>query len=149
MEPSTNVSNGHDTNGRFTTGNQFGHGNPHSGQVAKFRSALLSAVTEADLVEIVQALVTSAKGGDLGSAKLIIDRICGKVAVDAITPPPPPLSVEQRRQRLRQITERILTARNADAGPDDAPDAAANFESRKAAILAKYAHLRIGSEAVQ
>lgn len=114
MEPSTNVANGHDTNGRFVAGNTFGHGNPHAMQVAKLRSALLDVVTEGDVKAIIQTLIDKAKSGDLAAAKLLLDRCLGKPTVDQPLPSPRqrPLTPEDRRRRLTAIAQRIRAERN-------------------------------------
>lgn len=56
----TNSSNGRDANGRFTTGNKGGPGNPHAKQVAVMRAALLSAVTPEDLHDVIRVLIEKA-----------------------------------------------------------------------------------------
>ncbi|MFO0839913.1 MAG: hypothetical protein U1D55_15485 [Phycisphaerae bacterium] len=65
--------------GRFRPGNQFGRGNPHAQRVQELRSALLSALSDADLQAIVEALVESAKRGDVAAAKLLFERTLGRV----------------------------------------------------------------------
>ena len=71
--PSPNGSNGRTENGRFTVGNTGGPGNPHATKVGKLRSALLNAVTESDIQEIVTKLVALAKAGDLAATKILLD----------------------------------------------------------------------------
>jgi hypothetical protein len=65
-------------NGRFLPGNKGGPGNPHAARVGELRSALLEAVQPADLRAIAQALVASAKGGDVASAKVVFERVLGR-----------------------------------------------------------------------
>ena len=115
--PSTNVGNGHDTNGRFAAGNQFGRGNPHAATVARLRSALLSAVTEDDMRAVVGKLVTMAKGGDVPAIKLLLDRVLGKVV--AIEEPPASCTPEKMAEmkaalaeRIRGIAERVRNERS-------------------------------------
>ena len=108
--PSTNGSNGHDTNGRFAAGNQFGRGNPLAAQVARLRSAMLSAVTEDDMKAVVGKLVALAKDGDVSAIKLLLDRVLGKVvAVEE-----PPVSSPERAAKIAEIVERIRRERQAD-----------------------------------
>ena len=76
--PSPNGPNGRDTRGRFANGNAGGPGNPYALKVGKLRSAMLQAVTQADMTAIVKKLVAEAKGGDVRAAKEIIDRCIGK-----------------------------------------------------------------------
>ena len=78
MEPTGNGDNGgRDEHGRFTTGNPGGPGNPHAQKVARLRSALLAAVTEDDIREVIEALVKKAKGGDIVAARILFDRVLG------------------------------------------------------------------------
>lgn len=60
------------TTGRFVAGNAaaVGHRRPHAARVARFRTALMDAITEEDLAEIARALVAAAKGGDVTAARL-------------------------------------------------------------------------------
>ena len=76
--PSANGSNGRNAQGRFVAGNSGGPGNPHAQRVAAVRAALMEAVTDEDLRQIVQALVLKAKGGDTMAAREILDRLLGK-----------------------------------------------------------------------
>ncbi len=74
-----------DAQGRFLPGNPGGPGNPHGAAVARFRSALMTAVTEEDLHEIARALVDAAKGGDVTAARLLLDRLLGPAeAIDLL-----------------------------------------------------------------
>ena len=80
LEPFTD---GRDASGRFLPGNPGGTGNPHAKKVGKLRSALLAAVSQADMRAIVKRLVQDAKGGDAAAARLILDRCLGPAeAVD-------------------------------------------------------------------
>ena len=76
--PSPNGSNGRDGRGRFSKGNSGGPGNPYAQQVGKLRSALLRAVSEADMQAIVGRLVELAKEGNVQAAKEVIDRCIGR-----------------------------------------------------------------------
>ena len=78
MKPSPNGSNGRNASGRFAKGNAGGPGNPYGRKVAKLRSAMLQAVTQADMKAIVKKLVDEAKGGNVRAAKEVIDRCLGK-----------------------------------------------------------------------
>ena len=75
--PSPNGANRRDAKGRFSAGNTGGPGNPYARQVGKLRSALLGAVSEADMQAIVARLVKLAKGGSVQAAKEVIDRCLG------------------------------------------------------------------------
>ncbi|MEX2169508.1 MAG: hypothetical protein WD851_09355 [Pirellulales bacterium] len=81
--PSPAESNGHhgrDTSGRFAPGNKAGRGNPLARKVQQLRAALVQAVTEADVKNIIAALVKAAKAGDVVAAREILDRTIGKPA---------------------------------------------------------------------
>lgn len=103
--PSTNRSNGgdRDSRGRFVQGNKGGPGNPHGGKVAKLRSALLAAVSQKDLREIIARMVAEAKAGDVQAAKLVLDRCLGPAeAVDVAER----LTVIERRLQVERISSR-------------------------------------------
>jgi ribosomal protein L17 len=59
-------------------GNPGGPGNPHAEQVGRLRSALLNAVTEEDIRQVVSALIGKAKSGDVHAARILFDRVLGK-----------------------------------------------------------------------
>lgn len=67
-----------DRKGRFTPGNPGGPGNPLGPHVARLRAALLEAVTPADMHHIARILLSSAKAGDIGAIKLLLERVLGK-----------------------------------------------------------------------
>ncbi|HOA28077.1 MAG TPA: hypothetical protein PKG51_11250 [Arachnia sp.] len=68
------------TTGRFVAGNAaaVGHRRPHAARVARFRTALMDAITEEDLAEIARALVDAAKGGDVQAARLLLIACSGR-----------------------------------------------------------------------
>ena len=76
--PSPNGSNGRNAKGRFTRGNPGGTGNPHARKVGQLRSAMLGAVTQADMRAVVVKLVELAKGGNVQAARELIDRCIGR-----------------------------------------------------------------------
>ena len=84
-EPSTNGTSGRKSNGHFAEGNKCGTGNPYARRVARLRSALLDAVGENGLADIVQGMVTAAKGGDVAAAKLLLSYLLGK-PVESVEP---------------------------------------------------------------
>ncbi len=55
--------------GRFAPGNAGGPGNPYARQVPTLRSALLNAVTPADMTAIVSKLVSDAKAGSVAGSR--------------------------------------------------------------------------------
>ena len=84
-KPSTNGTSGRKSNGQFAKGNKCGTGNPYARRVARLRSALLDAVGENGLADIVQGMVTAAKGGDVAAAKLLLSYLLGK-PVESVEP---------------------------------------------------------------
>ena len=93
---------GRDAAGRFTQGNPGGPGNPYTKQVAALRSALLAAVSEEDIREVVQALVREAKGGNVSAARELLGRVLG---------PPEAVDLLQRVEGLEEILREVLAAR--------------------------------------
>lgn len=78
IEPSRNGSNGRDAAGRFVRGNPGGPGNPRARRTAEIRAALVNAVSDEDLQDIVRALAGKAKAGDTVAAREVLDRVLGK-----------------------------------------------------------------------
>ncbi len=76
--PTAKGENGRMPNGKFAKGWRGGPGNPHAAQVAKLRSALLAAISEADLKSVIAALLQKAQAGDVAAAKEILDRCLGR-----------------------------------------------------------------------
>lgn len=79
--PSENGDNGRNARGQFVKGNPGGNGNPHAVKTARFRAALLEAVTEDDVQAVVRMLVQKARDGNLQAAQQLFDRILGKAKV--------------------------------------------------------------------
>ena len=69
---------GRDQCGRFAKGNPGGPGNPYTAKIARLRSALLSAVTEDDVRQIVERLVRLAKDGDTVAIRELFLRTLGR-----------------------------------------------------------------------
>lgn len=63
--------------GQFAPGNQAANGraNPAAAHAKAIKQAFMDAVRPEDVSEIIQTLVRQAKGGDIYSAKLILDRV--------------------------------------------------------------------------
>ena len=101
--PSTNGSNGRDTNGRFAKGNPGGTGNPHAQKVARLRSLILESVTEDDLRAIVAILVKRAREGDLAAIRELFNRLVGSPA-DVVD------RKEQAKQRHKIALEQLELA---------------------------------------
>ena len=70
-----------DQRGRFAIGNRCGPGaGAFSKRVNAFRRVMLAAITEDDIREIAQQLVTAAKSGDVFSARLVLSYCLGDPA---------------------------------------------------------------------
>jgi hypothetical protein len=86
-DPSSNrpIGDARDGKGRFQRGHPGGPGNPFAAKVAKLRSALLNAVTEHDIAEVIDALKKNAKQGDVASIRELLSRCLGEPqAVDVL-----------------------------------------------------------------
>ena len=103
-KPSTNGTSGRKSNGQFAEGNKCGTGNPYARRVARLRSALLDAVGENGLADIVQGMVTAAKGGDVAAAKLLLSYLLGK-PVESVEP-----DYVEIHERKLQSKERALAS---------------------------------------
>ena len=82
-QPLGNGANGRDAGGRFTTGNPGGPGNPIAKRTADVKQAFLEAVTADDQRPSARKLVEQAKAGDANAAKIVLDRVLGKVCAPA------------------------------------------------------------------
>ena len=127
-KPSANGDNGRDAQGRFSEGNPGGPGNPHAGQVAKLRSALLDAVSAEDVEAIIQAVLKRAKEGDLRAAKMLLDYSIGRPRPAAelpdestsdMTKPPVHVTVVMGREMARGELLPGLPAPDAFTPEDD------------------------------
>ncbi|MHC4414652.1 MAG: hypothetical protein ACYS0G_05155 [Planctomycetota bacterium] len=95
-----------DARGRFVAGCPGGPGNPHGQQVARLRSALMQAVTAADVQAIARQLVTQAKDGSTTAAALLLNRLLGPCeSLDLLE------RVEELEQRLGMSDHERPTAR--------------------------------------
>lgn len=79
-KPSSSDSSGRDIQGRFTKGNRNSVGNVgKSSEHAKaLKKALVAAVTEDDIKEILAKMITQAKDGDNYARKELFDRLWGR-----------------------------------------------------------------------
>ncbi len=85
ITPSPAVDNGRTVGGTFAPGNTFGKGNPHAKRVGALRSALLDAVTEDDVREVLAALIREAKDGNVAAMREFFSRVLGQPeAVDIL-----------------------------------------------------------------
>lgn len=92
--------------GRFLPGNAGGPGNPHVGKVARLKAALLEAVDEEDVRDVIVAMVERARNGDVAAAKVILDRTIGPADK---SPEDAPADLDTvLRGTLRQLPEPIV-----------------------------------------
>lgn len=70
--------NGRTARGQFARGNPGGPGNPHAKRVAELREALLSSINPNDIRDIVHALVSRAKSGEVAAIRELLDRLLGR-----------------------------------------------------------------------
>ena len=94
QHPSPTDPDGRDGKGRFAAGNKLAKGNPHAKRVAALRSALLNAVTEEDMRQIVGKLIELAKGGDVHAIKELFNRTLGR---------PQEADLIERLERLEEV----------------------------------------------
>lgn len=73
----------HLPNGKFAPGNDISRGNPYFAQMQKFQRCVLDSVKQAELRAVIKAMIEKAKEGDVNAARLIIERVCGKMPQDA------------------------------------------------------------------
>ena len=73
-------SKGRSTNGQFTRGNAGGPGNPFGRRLASMREAILRAVSDEDIGQIMTSMVNLAKEGNIQAAKLVLQYAVGKPA---------------------------------------------------------------------
>ncbi len=64
--------------GRFLPGTRGGPGNLMAKRTHELRTALYSAVTEADIAAAVRKLIELARGGDVVAIRELLDRTIGK-----------------------------------------------------------------------
>ena len=95
--------------GKFAKNNRGGPGNPHSGQVAKLRSAMLHSFTPERMQTVISKLIDMAESGDLKSIDLLLSRALGKIpeATTMIEPKHEPADDEDRIARARRIIAKI------------------------------------------
>ena len=78
VNPQQAPTEGRDADGRFAKGNAGGPGNPYPRRVAALRQALLSCVTEEDIIAVAKAVIEEAKTGSIPAANLLFQYVLGK-----------------------------------------------------------------------
>ena len=102
--PSPNGCIGRTSSGRFAPGNPGGPGNPHGRRVAQLRAALISAVSDDDIKEIVQTIVAKAKSGELSACKILFEHVIGR-ALPAPDPDRADLDGEELAREKRRVEQ--------------------------------------------
>jgi hypothetical protein len=101
-------ANGHNGDGGRRPDGTFAPGHAHSRKprrtrAARLRAALVKAVTRDDVAAIIAKQVELAKAGDPQAAKLVLDRVMGKVSNSDVI------------ERIEAL-ERLFQERNANGG---------------------------------
>ena len=93
--------------GRFAPGCQPGPGRPQGSRafdlraIARDKAAAEGLSLEGALWEIVSALITQAKAGDVRAAQVLLDRLVGREPLPVVVDDPHDLGDALRRARLR------------------------------------------------
>lgn len=83
--PLPNGANGRDGRGRFARGNGGGPGNPMARRAGRLRAELYRRVTPEDLGAVIDAMLATAKAGDMTAAKELLNRLLGPAdAIDVL-----------------------------------------------------------------
>jgi hypothetical protein len=102
------TSSARNDNGTFVKGHQSpGPGNPINAKVQKLRQALIESVGTEDMQEIIKALITNAKAGDVQATKELFDRVLGKPmqAIEMSGPEGGPVRTHSLDFALLTVTE--------------------------------------------
>ena len=92
-KPATTPAPGRTAQGTFSTGNQFGCGNPNNRKMAALRTALVESLTADKMKQLGQKLFDVALGGDWVAAKLLLAYGVGK----------PPETVDSDKMDLQEV----------------------------------------------
>ncbi len=74
----TNAS-GRAQGGRFAPGNKHGRGNPHAQRHYRYGQLFEEAVSDEDFKQIVRTVVKFAMAGDTTAAKIVLERLMGRI----------------------------------------------------------------------
>lgn len=147
MTDDTSANGIHTSGGKFAAGNPGGPGNPHAGQVARLRSAMLEAVTLDDMRAVARKLVEMALQGDLKAVDLLLTRTLGKADSGPVVAVQMNQEADGRgdfRERFKAISERIRAERaeRAARGEVEEPVNLEELERLKAEGLQMLERLR-------
>ena len=76
--PAKQMPTGLDSRGKFAKGNKLG-GNPYTSEIQKFQRCVLTSIKQKELRDVMRAMLKRAVEGDVNAAKLILERLCGKM----------------------------------------------------------------------
>lgn len=74
-----NLNDFKDKHGKFIKGNPGGPGNPFGSRQQEYRELFLTTVSPAKFKKIIKKVAEKALKGDLSAAKILFERICGKL----------------------------------------------------------------------
>ncbi len=143
----TSANGIHTPNGKFAAGNPGGPGNPHGGQVARLRAAMLEAVTPEDMRAVTRKLVEMALEGDLKAIDLLLNRTLGKADSGPLVAVQMNQQVDglgEIRGRAAAIADRLRAERaeRAARGIVEVPPTPEELERRKAEAMQILQRLR-------
>ena len=87
--------------------------NPSAARAQQLRSAVLDAVSSNDIEAVFKKLIELAKAGNIQAARLLLDRACGKMAVDNSVPEVPADAGPDKKDQARVMLLSIGRASNA------------------------------------
>jgi hypothetical protein len=116
--------------GRFAAGTRPGPGRP-KGERARLAAAL-DTLAAAEAEAVLAALLTSAKGGDVAAAKLILDRLWPPPKGRAVELDLPP--VEDATGLVAAMAQVVAAMAEAQITPDEAKVIAVVLSEKRAAI---------------
>ena len=100
-------SNGRRPDGKFGPGNRCAANN-RRGHLMQLRKALIDCITVDDIADVVAAILTAAKNSDIAAAKLLFDRIYGRVGADVVVDEDTePMTDEEKRAELLNRFSRL------------------------------------------
>jgi hypothetical protein len=100
--PPSHAASGRDSQGRFTTGNPGGPGNPYYRRQAELKRQMLAHVTDVDVMSVMRVLLGLARSGDLAAIKLFLEYTVGKPTKEV-----DPDQVDLHEWQLQQQTPRL------------------------------------------
>lgn len=112
MTDSNGGSSERGRDGRFAKGNPGGPGNPRVRTLAAHQAAVREAVSPADLGRVLHRLRDLALDGDVAAARVLLERVVGKVRQEPAAPAPWQFDTEEIQSEAgrRAAIKSVLTA---------------------------------------